>query len=156
MRARARAKARTWSKSKSCVSYDLQQINHKAIACCAAVSERGGLDLLMMWEKSVNTEKFHTFLKRLRAKYPFRKMCLYMDNLGLHKSKSTRKIYDEQRFRYIFNPSFSPFGNCIEECFAQSKHRFKKLRLQNMMNGGQQSNEEMIELAFERVNKDLV
>ena len=36
-------------------------MNMKPIACCVAVSARYGLDLLMMWEKSVNREKFYTF-----------------------------------------------------------------------------------------------
>ena len=54
-------------------------------------------------------------------------------------------MYDDLRFRYIFNSSFSPFGNPIEECFAQTKHRYRKLRIQKIMKGTAESNEEMIE-----------
>ena len=93
----------------------------KAIACVVAVSERYGLDLLMMWEKSINNDKFHTFVKRLRKKYPFRRMCMYMDNLSIHRSKATAQVLREQRFEVIFTPAYSPFSNCIEECFAVVK-----------------------------------
>ena len=54
-------------------------MNTPAIACVVGVSEKYGLDLLMTFPKSVNKEKFFTFVKQLRAKYPFRRMALYMD-----------------------------------------------------------------------------
>ena len=122
------------------------------IACCVAVSERHGLDLLMMWPQSVNTEKFHTFIKRLRAKYPFRKMCLYMDNLGIHRSKATAQLLQDKRLRFIFNPPYSPFGNPIEECFAACKAAYKKARLQQIMNGSDLSIEDMIENSFKCID----
>ena len=93
----------------------------KPIACCAAVSERHGLDLLMMWEKSVNTDKFHAFLKRLRSKYQFRRICIYMDNLSIHRSKITAKLLKSLRMEVVFNPPYSPWANPIEECFASVK-----------------------------------
>ena len=70
-------------------------MNMKPIACCVAVSARYGLDLLMMWDKSVTNVRFHEFIKRLRAKYPFRRMNIYMDNLSIHRSKATAKVLRE-------------------------------------------------------------
>ena len=83
---------RTWSKAGKAVKYDMRDVNMKPIACVVAVSERYGLDLLMMWPKSVTNDRFHTFIKRLRSKYPFRRMNLYMDNLSIHRSKATQKV----------------------------------------------------------------
>ena len=87
----------------------------------------------MTWPKSVNTTKFHEFLKKLRTKYPFRKMCIYMDNLNFHRSRPTKKVLEEQQFEYIFNPPYSPFANPIEECFSVVKQSFRKARLNKIM-----------------------
>jgi hypothetical protein len=38
----------------------------KPLAVVVAVSEKYGLDLMMMWEKSITNDRFHTFVKRLR------------------------------------------------------------------------------------------
>ena len=117
---------RTWSRARYPVKYDMRDINIKPIACAVAISEKYGLDLLMMYPKSVTNDRFHTFIKRLRAKYPFRRMCMYMDNLSVHRSKATQKVLREQRFEVIFTPAYSPFANCIEECFAVVKQAYKK------------------------------
>ena len=83
---------RTWSRANDPVRYDMRDLNMKAIACVVAISLRYGLDLLMMWEKSITNDRFHTFVKRLRVKYPFRRMCMYMDNLSIHRSKATAGV----------------------------------------------------------------
>ena len=57
---------RTWSKAGKSVKYDMRDVNMKPLACVVAVSERYGLDLMMMWEKSITNERFHIFVKRLR------------------------------------------------------------------------------------------
>ena len=46
----------------------------------------------MTFPRSVNKEKFFTFVKQLRAKYPFRRMALYMDQLSVHTSKATARV----------------------------------------------------------------
>ena len=79
---------RAWSRKNEQIKVDMRQIGIKPIACVAAISVRYGLDHLMLFEKSVNTPKFREFVSRLRAKYPFRKMALFMDNLSLHRSKA--------------------------------------------------------------------
>ena len=57
---------RTWSKAGISVKYDMRDVNMKPLACVVAVSEKYGLDLMMMWEKSITNDRFHTFVKRLR------------------------------------------------------------------------------------------
>ena len=42
-------------------------IEEKNIASIVCISEEAGLDLLMNFEKSVNTPKFIEFLRELRA-----------------------------------------------------------------------------------------
>ena len=81
---------------------------------------------------------------------------MYMDNLTTHTSKKTANVLDDQRYRYIFNPPYSPFGNPIEECFAKVKHMYKKMRLNNIVNGVRKSGNELIEECFKSVDIKLV
>ncbi len=61
----------------------------------AVISEKHGVDMIMNFEKSVNADKFVEFLTRLRQKYPFEKMALFMDRLMVHRSKKvTRKMVE--------------------------------------------------------------
>ena len=128
----------------------------KPLACCVAVSEKYGLDLCMIWPKSVDGHRFRTFLRRLRAKYPFRRMCVYLDNLGFHKSNATKKVYQEQRLEHIFNPPYSPFANPIEECFSVVKHDFKKAKLRRITQATKETDEDLIESALQKINGELV
>ena len=83
---------RTWSKAREPIKYDMRDVNMKPLACVVAVSEKYGLDLMMMWEKSITNDRFHIFVKRLRQKYPFRRMCIFFDNLSIHRSRATAKV----------------------------------------------------------------
>jgi hypothetical protein len=49
------------------------------------MSAVNGIELVMNFDRSVDRVKFITWLKALRRKYPFRKMCLFMDRLSVHR-----------------------------------------------------------------------
>lgn len=83
-------------------------------------------------------------------------MCLYMDNLNFHRSKKTKTLIDDLGMRVIYNPPYTPMGNCVEECFSVVKRVFKKMKLQNIMNKNEMTNEQMVEKAFIHVNSNLV
>ena len=126
------------------------------LACCVAVSERYGLDLCMMWPKSVNTQRFETFVRQLRGKYPWRRMCCYMDNLSVHRAQSVQKLLKDQRFKVIFNPPYSPWANCIEECFSVVKREYRKAKLRRITKGTEETDEDLVFKAFEKVDCKLV
>ena len=48
----------TWSTRNQNVEVDQRYMNMKPLACCVAVSERYGLDLLMIWPHSINRSRF--------------------------------------------------------------------------------------------------
>ena len=75
----------------------------KPIAAVGAVSKRYGVDFVMLFEQSVNQVKFIEFLVKLRQKYPFRKMALFIDNLTAHKTKKVIAKYKELQFATVFN-----------------------------------------------------
>lgn len=74
---------------------DSKKTEIKFQAVLAAVSEQNGIDMIMQFEKSVDQIKYMKFLVAFRQKYPFRKICFYLDNLSVHKTKKVLKKYDE-------------------------------------------------------------
>ena len=62
----------------------------------------------------------------------------------------------EYGFEYIFNPPYSPAANPIEECFSQVKRRYKKERINSVVNEENKSTEDMIEKCFNVIDKKLV
>ena len=127
-----------------------------AIACCVGVSEAFGLDIIMHWEKSVTTERYHEFLRVLRAKYPERKMCLVMDNLSFHISNATTKVYEDLGYRWIRNPPHSPIANPIEFVFSVAKQRYKKARLSQIINGTNVPVVDMVLDSFKCIDEELI
>ena len=53
---------------------------------------------MMMFDSSVNNEKFKIYLDELRAKYFFDDICIYMDNLTVHTSNVIKERMDELVF----------------------------------------------------------
>ena len=84
----------------------------------AAISEKYGVDLILNYERSVNSDKFVQFLTRLRQKYPFEKLALFMDRLMVHRSKKVTRKMEELKLQRILNASYSPDFNPIENMFS--------------------------------------
>ena len=79
----------------------------------------------MMFKKSVDKRKFLTFLDELRSKYFIDDLCIYFDNLSIHKSKDIKNRMDELGICYIYGPSYSPDLSPIELVFSIAKSRVK-------------------------------
>ena len=73
-----------------------------------SISREFGIDLVQVYDKSINKKKFKMFLEELRSKYPFEDIMLMMDNLSLHKAGDTRRFMDELGFKYTYTPVYSP------------------------------------------------
>ena len=98
--------------------------------------------------------RFKEFLKKLRAKYPFRKMALFMDNLAVHKTKAVAKVMEQLLIKPLFNVPYCPDYNPIETVFSQVKRDFKKQKLNSIQNKLNRSQEEMIKATFGKVKKE--
>jgi len=88
----------------------------------------------MIFKESINREKFKVYIEELRARYFFDDICLYFDNMAVHRSKDIRDRLDELSIPYIFNPPYSPDFNPIETIFSFSKRKLKVSRLQAIVN----------------------
>ena len=98
------------------------------MAVLSGISREKGQELFMQFPKSVNGEKFQEYLEKLRAANGDAKICLFMDNLSVHKSPDSIKKMQQLNYRWVFNVAYSPDYNPIETTFAKVKHRFRCLR----------------------------
>ena len=90
---------------------------------------------MMIFDKSVNIPKFKVYLQDIRDKYFFDDICIYMDNLSVHRSNAVKERMDSMSIPYIFSPPYSPDYNPIESVFSIFKQSLKKKRLKSILNG---------------------
>ena len=110
-----------WAAKKSNITIEEETINEPAYALLMSVSEQNGVELAKVYKKSVNIEKFLKYIEELRAKTEGRKICLFMDNLSVHRSKKVIKELENCGIKYIFNLPYAPALNSIELCFSKVK-----------------------------------
>ena len=83
----------------------------------------------MTFDYSVNITKFKEYLDELRRIYFFDDICIYMDNLSVHRSREIRDRMDDLNFAYVYGPPYSPDFNPIESVFSIFKRQMKNERL---------------------------
>ena len=101
----------------------------KATAFLGVIGQNKAIFHYHLYPRSVNTERYIIFLKSLRKKHGKGPIILYLDNLNVHKSKDSRKAYDELEIYPIWAPIYSPEMNPIEYVFSGLKSKVKKMRL---------------------------
>jgi len=106
----------------------------------------------MLFDNSVNIEKFKIFLEELRAKYFAHDICLYMDNLSVHISKHVKERLDEMSIPYIYSPIYSPDFNGIESVFSIAKKYIKRERLRAIMKEEEIDLKKVTREAFDRID----
>ena len=97
-----------WTRSKENMTVDQANLNEPTLALLAGISKDSGLEHYQIFEKSVNDDKFKVYLQGVRAANPEKRICLFMDNLGAHTSKKSKKEMSRLGFRWIFNVPYSP------------------------------------------------
>ena len=122
-----------WSAKNNNYKIDMKSFGKETIAVLAAISKENGLDHLAIFKQSVNIPKFKEFLQDLRDKYFFEDICIYMDNLAVHRSNHVKERLDEMSIPYIFSPPYSPDYNPIESVFSIFKRELKTRRLKSII-----------------------
>ena len=74
----------------------------------------------------------------------------------MHKEKTVRPYYAQLDIMPIFNVSYSPEFNPIENCFSQVKRHFCAERLNVLANFGVFDQNKTIRKAFTKVTPELV
>jgi hypothetical protein len=81
-----------WTPKNATFELDYKIYHKKTIASIAGISVNGP-ELLMSFDKSVNSDKFILYLRALRKKYPHRKLVCFFDQLSVHTSKWCKPVY---------------------------------------------------------------
>lgn len=121
-----------WTRQKENIPVDQSQAYNKVLAVVLAVSRERGIELVDIYERSINKPKFKLFLERLRALNFWSDVTLVMDNLSVHKSNEVRERMTELDFEWSFTPAYSPRYNGIEEVIGIGKHQVKQMRLEKV------------------------
>jgi hypothetical protein len=105
---------KAWSRNKEHFMIDKKLFKIITTAVIVAISKSKGIEIVSMWNKSVNKEKFSKFLTRFRKENPDRKIHLQMDQLRSHTCNMVTKKMKELGFTYSFLPIYSPLTNGTE------------------------------------------
>ena len=122
-----------WSQKYHNYEIDMKDYARETVAVLAGISKEYGLDYISTFDRSVNIPKFKEFIQNLRDKFFFEDICIYMDNLSVHRSKAVKERLDEMSILYVFGPPYSPDYNPIESVFSIAKKELKTRRLEAVL-----------------------
>jgi transposase len=88
----------------------------------------------------------------LRDKFFFDDICVYMDNLAVHRSREVKERLDELSIPYIFSPPYSPDFNPIESVFSIFKRELKVKRLAAILQGRPFNVRKTVKKTFEEID----
>ena len=88
----------------------------------------------------------------MRDKFFFEDICVYMDNLSVHRSREVKERLDELSIPYIFSPPYSPDFNPIELVFSIFKREMKVKRLTAILKGRPFNVKKTVKKTFEEID----
>ena len=74
----------------------------------AAISLDEGFVDYFIHPKSIKTEEFKGFLKRLSDRFEGKPFAVFLDNLSVHKTNLSKECFKELQITSIFNIPYSP------------------------------------------------
>ena len=135
------------------IAIDFQGINVKTTAVVAAITSEHGLLYYECFDRSVNIEKFQSFINHLRNRLGRRQAVIFMDNLSVHRAKKTLEHMETRGFRALFNAAYSPEYMPIESVFSIVKRKFKQLKTNAVLNRQSVKTADLIRHSFDAVEK---
>ena len=114
------------------IEVGMKDYNMQCTAFIGAIAKDRGLFLWETYKKSVTTEKFIKFLRKLKRKHGPSEFALYLDNLKCHTCNAAKEAYRELGIIPIFSPIYDPTVNSIEYMLSHHKRFVARLRLQDM------------------------
>ena len=138
------------------IEMDFKSISIKTTAVVAAITFEHGVLYYECFDRSVNVEKFKSYIDNLRRRLGRRKAVIFMDNLSVHRAKKTLEHMKERSFTPLFNAAYSPEYMPIEFVFSVVKRRFKKLKTNAILNRHSVKTSDLINSSFGAVEKKTV
>jgi len=81
----------------------------------------------LIFDKYMNSRKFCNIIHELNIGNE--KYAAFLDYVGYHTSRETKRILNNNSIHYIYNIPYTPILNPIEKVFLMMKTFFKKIRL---------------------------
>ena len=141
-----------WSAKNNNYEIDMKSYGKETWAVLAGISKEYGLDYISIFKQSVNIPKFKEFIQNLRDKYFFEDICIYLDNLAVHRSNEVKQRLEELSIPCIFSPPYNPDYNPIESVFSIFKRELKTRRLKAILEGKNFKTKENIRQVFENID----
>lgn len=138
------------------IAIDFQGINVKTTAVVAAITSEHGVLYYECFDRSVNCEKFQSYIDHLRNRLGRRQAVIFMDNLSVHRANRTLDHMRTRRFTALFNAAYSPEYMPIESVFSIVKRKFKQLKTNAVMNRQSVKTTDLIRQSFDAVEKQAV
>lgn len=101
-----------------------------------------------MSKSAIDQGSFARFLRQLRQKNSSTRVCVFLDNLAVHRTKRIQELYKQLDMKVIFNVPYSPQYNPIEIVFSIVKGHYKKRRLNYLANGKVMNETNLIRESF--------
>ena len=124
-----------WAAKHENMEIDEKLLNERTKALLMGISAENGVEQYRVFEKSVNIKKFIQYLQMVRDAHGDQKVCLFMDNLAVHRSKKSKAMMEELGIRWLFNLPYQCQLNPIELVFSKVKQRFKTQRAESLVRG---------------------
>ena len=81
---------REWSAKNTNLAIDQQDIYTGYKSVIAAMTEEDGMVLIVIHSSAIDAADFKEYLNKLRIKFGDRPLALFMDQLGVHKTKEVK------------------------------------------------------------------
>ena len=91
-----------------------------------AISAEHGLEHYRIFEKSIDNEKFISYLEELSVNNKHDSIAIFMDNLRVHTSPEVIMKMTELQFDKVFNVPYQPDYNPAESCLSKVKNFYKR------------------------------
>ena len=92
-----------WAAKHENMAIDEKLLNEPTKALLMGISAENGVEQYRIFDKSVNIKKFHQYLQMVRDAHGDQKVCLFMDNLSVHRSKKSKAKMEELNIQWLFN-----------------------------------------------------
>ena len=120
----------------------------------AGISKTKGVELVMQFQKSVNTDKFIEYLQQIRYRNPFDRIAIFMDRLSVHTCRRSKEKMTFLKIEAVYNVSYSPEFNLIETVFSLVKRNIKTERLKLIIKNEEEDLNTMTTNEFNQIKKD--
>lgn len=105
--------ANAWSLPNEPLQIDYKQFEQGCIAAIVCISLTKGVEIVDLYDKSINIQRFACFLEKLRRLHFADDIALFCDRLSVHRSKIIQERMEELSIPCIFNAAASPDYNPI-------------------------------------------